>query len=150
MADRRWEHFRHGADIGVRGRGPAREAAFKEAACAPIRSATGERYLSTIRAAINCARANREIITHLARQVFAVVLPAARLDLLYDVSHNICKLEEHVVGGTPRELFVHRNGATRAFGPGHPDMPAPLSAHGRPVLIGGSMGTASYVLTSKY
>ena len=118
----------------------------RELACAPIRSATGERYLGAMRAAINCALANREIITHLTRQVFADVLPAARLDLLYDVSHNTCKLEEHVVGGVARELFVHRKGATRAFGPGHPELPPSLSAHGQPVLIGGSMGTASYVL----
>jgi tRNA-splicing ligase RtcB len=74
------------------------------------------------------------------------VLPAARLSLLYDVSHNTCKVEEHVVDGRPRTLHVHRKGATRAFGPGHPELPAALRATGQPVLIGGSMGTASYVL----
>jgi len=74
------------------------------------------------------------------------VLPGAKLDLLYDVSHNTCKLEQHVVDGRPRELFVHRKGATRAFGPGHPDLPDVFQATGQPVLIGGSMGTASYVL----
>jgi tRNA-splicing ligase RtcB (3'-phosphate/5'-hydroxy nucleic acid ligase) len=66
--------------------------------------------------------------------------------LLYDVSHNTCKLEEHVIDGQSRHLFVHRKGATRAFGPGHPDIPAALRPVGQPVLIGGTMGTASYVL----
>ena len=74
------------------------------------------------------------------------MLPQACLRLLYDVSHNTCKLEEHTVEGKPRRLWVHRKGATRAFGPGHPDIPEPLRAIGQPVLIGGSMGTGSYVL----
>jgi tRNA-splicing ligase RtcB len=118
----------------------------RELACAPINSPIGRRYLGAMRAAINCALANRQIITHLTRAVFAELLPAARLDLLYDVSHNTCKVERHLVDGRPRTLHVHRKGATRAFGPGHPDLPAPLRAAGQPVLIGGSMGTASYVL----
>jgi tRNA-splicing ligase RtcB len=99
-----------------------------------------------MRAAVNCALANRQIITHLVRQAFERVLPAASLALLYDVSHNTCKVEEHVVNGGTRRLFVHRKGATRAFGPGHPDVPACYRAIGQPVLIGGTMGTASYVL----
>ena len=74
------------------------------------------------------------------------MLPEARLALLYDVSHNTCKAERHVVDGVPRQLFVHRKGATRAFGPGHADLPAAFRATGQPVLVGGSMGTASYVL----
>jgi tRNA-splicing ligase RtcB len=118
----------------------------RELACAPIRSETGERYLGAMRAAINCALANRQIITHLARRVFADVLPKARLRLLYDVSHNTCKAEEHDVDGAKRPLYVHRKGATRAFGPGHPELPEALKAAGQPVLIGGSMGTSSYVL----
>jgi tRNA-splicing ligase RtcB len=118
----------------------------RELACAPINSPVGESYLGAMRAAINCALANREIITHLARQVFARVLPRAELPLLYDVSHNTCKLEEHLIDGRARRLFVHRKGATRAFGPGHPDLPAAFRETGQPVLIGGSMGTASYVL----
>ncbi len=118
----------------------------RELACAPIRSAVGEEYLGAMRAAINCALANRQILTHLVREVFAEVLPQAKLALLYDVSHNTCKLEEHVVEGVKRELYVHRKGATRAFGPGHPDIPEALRAAGQPVLIGGSMGTSSYVL----
>jgi tRNA-splicing ligase RtcB len=103
-----------------------------------------------MRAAINCALANRQILTHLVREVFRRMLPKARLPLLYDVSHNTCKVEEHRTngrhaGGT-RKLYVHRKGATRAFGPGHPDIPEALRDAGQPVLIGGSMGTGSYVL----
>jgi len=118
----------------------------RELACAPIRSALGERYLGAMRAAINCALANRQIIGHLARGVFAELVPDAQLDLLFDVSHNTCKVENHRVDGVTRELFVHRKGATRAFGPGHSSLPEALKAVGQPVLIGGSMGTASYVL----
>jgi tRNA-splicing ligase RtcB len=118
----------------------------RELACAPIDSPLGQEYLGAMRAAINCALANRQIITHLAREAFAEVLPGARLRLLYDVSHNTCKLEEHTIDGRPRRLWVHRKGATRAFGPGHPDIPESLRAVGQPVLIGGSMGTSSYVL----
>ncbi|MCZ7566547.1 MAG: RtcB family protein [Burkholderiales bacterium] len=118
----------------------------RELACAPIRSEVGEDYLGAMRAAINCALANRQILTALVRRVFADILPQARLALLYDVSHNTCKIEEHRADGATRRLYVHRKGATRAFGPGHPDVPAPLRAAGQPVLIGGSMGTGSYVL----
>jgi tRNA-splicing ligase RtcB len=118
----------------------------RELACAPINSPVGQAYLGAMRAAINCALANRQIITHLARQAFAEVFPGADLPLLYDVSHNTCKTEEHIVGGRRMVLFVHRKGATRAFGPGHPSVPEPLGEAGQPVLIGGTMGTASYIL----
>jgi tRNA-splicing ligase RtcB len=118
----------------------------RELACAPITSDIGQAYLGAMRGAINCALANRQIITHLTRQSFAKVLPEARLDLLYDVSHNTCKLERHTIDGRPRQLYVHRKGATRAFGPGHPDIVPALRDAGQPVLIGGSMGTASYIL----
>jgi tRNA-splicing ligase RtcB len=118
----------------------------RELACAPIDSPVGQSYLGAMRAGINCALANRQILTHLTRQAFAEVLPRARIDLLYDVSHNTCKLEEHEVEGRKKRLFVHRKGATRAFGPGHGAVPEPLRAAGQPVLIGGTMGTASYVL----
>ncbi len=118
----------------------------RELACAPIRSAVGERYLGAMRAAINCALANRQILTQLTRDAVRNVLPGAKLALLYDVSHNTCKVEEHVVDGIKRRLFVHRKGATRAFPPGHADLPSALSKAGQPVLIGGSMGTASYIL----
>ncbi len=118
----------------------------RELACAPINSDLGRTYLGAMRAAINCALANRQILTHLVRQVFADMLPQAVLSMLYDVSHNTCKVEEHRANGESRKLYVHRKGATRAFGPGHPDVPEPLRAVGQPVLIGGSMGTGSYVL----
>ncbi len=118
----------------------------RELACAPIDSAIGQEYLGAMRAAINCALANRQILTDLVRKVFAETLPRAELALFYDVSHNTCKVEEHRVDGAARLLYVHRKGATRAFGPGHPDIPEPLRAAGQPVLIGGSMGTGSYVL----
>ena len=120
--------------------------AERELACAPIRSAVGGRYLGAMRAAINCALANRQILTHLTRQAVGTVLPEARMTLLYDVSHNTCKVEEHVVDGAKRQLFVHRKGATRAFPAGHAEVPAAFACVGQPVLIGGSMGTASYIL----
>jgi tRNA-splicing ligase RtcB len=118
----------------------------RELACAPIDSPLGRAYLGAMRAGINCALANRQIITHLTRAAVAAVLPQAELELLYDVSHNTCKVEDHEVDGRRRRLFVHRKGATRAFGPGHPDVPGALRGTGQPVLIGGTMGTASYVL----
>lgn len=118
----------------------------RELACAPLRSETGLTYLGAMRAGINCALANRQIITHLTRAVFAEIFGDITLDLLYDVSHNTCKEEEHEVDGERRRLFVHRKGATRAFGAGHPELPVALRATGQPVLIGGSMGTASHVL----
>ena len=118
----------------------------RELACAPIVSPLGQSYLGAMRAGINCALANRQIVTHLARQTVARLLPSATLDLLFDVSHNTCKEEWHVVDGRRMRLFVHRKGATRAFGPGHPDLPPAVRGLGQPVLIGGSMGTASYVL----
>jgi tRNA-splicing ligase RtcB len=121
----------------------------RELACAPLESDLGRRYLGAMRAGINCALANRQVLTELVRRTFARVLPQARLDVLYDVSHNTCKLEEHSVHGSRKALFVHRKGATRAFGPGHPTLPPELSPHGQPVLIGGSMGTASYVLAER-
>ena len=118
----------------------------RELACAPINSDLGRSYLGAMRAGINCALANRQILTHLVRQVFADLLPQAVLPVLYDVSHNTCKVEEHRTNGESCKLYVHRKGATRAFGPGHPDVPEVLRAAGQPVLIGGSMGTGSYVL----
>jgi tRNA-splicing ligase RtcB len=117
-----------------------------ELACAPLDSELGRRYLGAMRAAINCALANRQIITHLTRRAFASVVPSAELGVVFDVSHNTCKEERHFVDGKDRRLFVHRKGATRAFGPGHRDLPEPLRAVGQPVFIGGSMGTTSHVM----
>jgi tRNA-splicing ligase RtcB len=118
----------------------------RELACAPIDSALGRRYLGAMRAAMNCAMANRQVIAHLVRETLFEIFPSADVTLLYDVSHNTCKEEEHEVDGQPQRLFVHRKGATRAFGPGHPAVPAVYRSVGQPVLIGGSMGTASYIL----
>ncbi|MFZ5776274.1 MAG: RtcB family protein [Thermodesulfobacteriota bacterium] len=118
----------------------------RELACAPLSSRDGRAYLGAMRAAINCALANRQILTHLTRNAFAELLPHADLSLLYDVSHNTCKEEEHLVGSEKRRIFVHRKGATRSLGPGHPELPAAFREVGQPVLIGGTMGTASYIL----
>jgi tRNA-splicing ligase RtcB len=121
----------------------------RELACAPINSEVGQRYLGAMRAAIDCALANREILGHYTRRVFAHFFPGCDLRLLFDVSHNTCKVEPHVVDGKRRQLFVHRKGATRAFGPGHESLPEVLRPVGQPVLIGGSMGTSSYVLVGE-
>jgi tRNA-splicing ligase RtcB len=118
----------------------------RELACAPILSEVGQSYLGAMRSAINCALANRQIITQLVRQAFAEVFPGIGLSLVYDVSHNTCKVERHAVDGQVRELYVHRKGATRAFGPGHLELPEAYRESGQPVIIGGTMGTASHVL----
>jgi tRNA-splicing ligase RtcB len=118
----------------------------RELACAPIESELGRRYLAAMRAAMNCALANREIIAHLTRTVFGRFFPGIAMPLLYDVSHNTCKEERHVIDGEERRLFVHRKGATRAFGCRHPELPEDLAAVGQPVLIGGSMGTSSAIM----
>ncbi len=118
----------------------------RELACAPIQSPEGQQYIGAMNAAINCALANRQILTHLARSAFLEVYPHAELETLFDVSHNTCKVETHEVDGKTRQLHVHRKGATRAFGPGHPALPERYRESGQPVVIGGSMGTGSYIL----
>ncbi len=118
----------------------------RELACAPIKSHEGQRYLGAMNAAINCALANRQILTQLTREAFAQVFPQAELETLFDVSHNTCKKEKLMVDGQQRLLYVHRKGATRAFGPGHPALPQRYQQSGQPVIIGGSMGTGSYIL----
>jgi tRNA-splicing ligase RtcB len=118
----------------------------RELACAPILSPEGQQYLGAMNSAINCALANRQILTHLTREVFREIVPEARVETLFDVSHNTCKLEKHRVEGRERELYIHRKGATRAFGPGHPSLPPRYRDAGQPVIIGGSMGTGSYIL----
>lgn len=118
----------------------------RELACARLSSGIGKTYLGAMRAAINCALANRQIIGHFTREVFAEIFGAGPIDLLYDVSHNTCKVEPHRIDGAVKPVYVHRKGATRAFGPGHPELPEALREAGQPVLIGGSMGTGSYVL----
>jgi tRNA-splicing ligase RtcB (3'-phosphate/5'-hydroxy nucleic acid ligase) len=118
----------------------------RELACAPINSPEGQGYLGAMNGAINIALANRQILTHLTRSVFAHFYREARIETLFDVSHNTCKPEWHEVEGKRRLLYVHRKGATRAFGPGHPGLPERYRKAGQPVIIGGSMGTGSYVL----
>ncbi|HMK63544.1 MAG TPA: RtcB family protein [Acidimicrobiales bacterium] len=115
-------------------------------ACAPVESPEGRNYLGAMAAAANYGRANRQALTDAVRRSFAAVVGTDRLDLLYDVSHNLAKLEWHEVSGRRRLLCVHRKGATRALPPGHPDLPSDLRPVGQPVLVPGSMGTASYVL----
>jgi tRNA-splicing ligase RtcB len=117
----------------------------EQLACAPVASPEGQRYLAAMAAAANYGRANRHLLAHAARRAFADA-GLGPLHLLYDVSHNLAKLEEHSVDGTLRRLCVHRKGATRAFPPGHPELPEAIRAVGQPVLVPGSMGTASYLL----
>jgi tRNA-splicing ligase RtcB len=118
----------------------------RELACAPIDSPEGRRYLGAVNAGINCALANRQILTGLTRQAFGRVFPGTELETLFDISHNTCKVERHRIDGEVRELYVHRKGATRAFGPGHPAVPERYRPAGQPVIVGGSMGTGSYIL----
>lgn len=118
----------------------------KELACAPLSSQLGKDYLAAMRAGINCALANRQVLTHLVRLAFTELFPQAILSLLYDVAHNTCKAEQHRVNGHTRLLYVHRKGATRAFGPSHPELSGEFRGLGQPVLVGGSMGANSYIL----
>lgn len=118
----------------------------KELVCAPIDSEEGKAYFKAMCCGINCALANREVISHLVRLVFNKIFPNIHLKLLYDVSHNTCKVEYHEIEGKKRKLYVHRKGATRAWGPGRAELPVPYRKVGQPVIIGGSMGTASYIL----
>lgn len=118
----------------------------RELACAPIQSEEGQQYIGAMNAGINCALANRQILTQLTRTAFTKVYPKADLETVFDVSHNTCKVETHEVDGESRQLHVHRKGATRAFGPGHEGLPERYREVGQPVVIGGSMGTGSYIL----
>ena len=118
----------------------------RQLACAPVGSAEGKAYLGAMAAAANYGRVNRHMLAESARSAFAQVLGSDDLRLLYDVSHNLAKLENHTVDGEERMLCVHRKGATRALPPGHSDVPADLAEIGQPVLVPGSMGTASHVL----
>jgi tRNA-splicing ligase RtcB len=122
----------------------------RELACAPIATPEGADYYAAMCCAANMSFANRQVILHRIREVFSEVLarPPGVLGIrtVYDVAHNTAKRERHVVGGRERELLVHRKGATRAFPPGHPELPPPYRATGQPVVIGGSMETGSYLL----
>lgn len=119
----------------------------RQLACVPIQSPEGQSYLGAMRAAANFAWANRQAILHFLRgSIWQVFGKGTRIGLIYDVCHNIAKRERHVVDGEKREVLVHRKGATRAFPPGHREIPASYRNIGQPVLIPGSMGTASWVL----
>jgi tRNA-splicing ligase RtcB (3'-phosphate/5'-hydroxy nucleic acid ligase) len=126
----------------------------RQLACAPVKSPEAQRYLGAMAAAANYARANRQVLAEGVRGAFASVLgpglgSGPGLELVYDVSHNIAKLEVFPVGGRERVLCVHRKGATRAFGPGNPELPARYQKIGQPVIIPGSMGSASFVLAGR-
>ena len=119
----------------------------RELACVPFDSSDGQRFFKAMCAGANYAWANRQMITHYVRKAWKIILgERANLRLLYDVAHNIAKIEEHAVDGEKMKLIVHRKGATRAFPPGHPEIPGKYQETGQPILIPGTMGTASYVL----
>jgi tRNA-splicing ligase RtcB len=126
------------------------EVIDRELACAPFDSDEGRAYYAAMCCAANMAFANRQVILHRIREVFADVFARSAselgLETVYDVAHNTAKLEEHVVGGVRRRLLVHRKGATRALPPGHPELPPAYREAGQPVIIGGSMESGSYLL----
>jgi tRNA-splicing ligase RtcB len=125
----------------------------RQLACAPVNSPEGQRYIATMRAAANFAWCNRQLLMMQTREVFARVFGRTweelQMNLIYDVCHNIAKLEEHTVAGKKKKLWVHRKGATRAFPPGHPEVPAMYRGIGQPVIIPGDMGRASWVLVGQ-
>ncbi|MGV8027035.1 MAG: RtcB family protein [Anaerolineaceae bacterium] len=125
----------------------------RELACAPLASKEGQAYLAAMHCAANYAFCNRQVMAHIARQTFEQVLSGKcnnpYLQMVYDLAHNIGKIEEHTIGNMKKQVCVHRKGATRAFGPGEPDVPEKYKKIGQPVLIPGSMGTHSWVLTGK-
>jgi len=122
----------------------------RELACAPFSSPEGRDYFAAMKCAINMSFANRQVILHRIREVFSDVFHKDPADLglhqVYDIAHNTARLERHLVGGSEQQVLVHRKGATRALGPGHPDLPDIYRATGQPVILGGSMETGSYLL----
>jgi len=122
----------------------------KQLCCAPLNSTEGRQYLAAMAAAANFAFGNRQVITHWVRESFEQVFKMGPkhlgLELIYDVAHNIAKMETHIIDGKPKKLCLHRKGATRAFPPGHPETPAAYQETGQPVLIPGDMGRYSFVL----
>lgn len=118
----------------------------RELVCAPIQSEEGQRYFGAMTCALNYAYANRQVIAHLVREGFSKIFPKASVETFYEISHNSCKAEKHVVDNRTIEVYVHRKGATRAFGPEREELPKAYRAIGQPVLIGGTMGTFSYIL----
>lgn len=124
--------------------------ADRELSCAPFKSQEGQDYFAAMKAAANYAWANRQCLTHWTREVFMRIYSISPadlgMDLIYDVAHNIAKLEEHIINGKKKKLVVHRKGATRAFGPNHPELPIIYRKMGQPVIIPGDMGRYSYLL----
>ena len=120
----------------------------RQLACAPITSSEGMAYFGAMAAASNYAWANRQMITHTTRQVLSKMfrIEYDQMPLIYDVAHNVAKMEEHVLEGKRMQVCVHRKGATRSFGPGSADLPSDLESIGQPVIIPGSMGTSSFIL----
>jgi tRNA-splicing ligase RtcB len=119
----------------------------KELACAPFTSPEGQDYFAAMAASANFAWANRHILGHVVRENFKkIISPTLAINTIYDLSHNIGKQETHIVNNKQVDLLVHRKGATRAFGPGRPEVPLLYRAVGHPVLIPGTMGTSSYVM----
>jgi len=118
----------------------------RELVNAPIKSKLGKEYFSAMACAANFAFANKQIITHWVREEMKSFFPEIKIEVIYDVCHNIAKFEEHVIDGKKQMVCVHRKGATRAFGPGRREIPSAYREIGQPVLIPGSMGTASYIL----
>ena len=122
----------------------------RELACAPLSSSDGADYFAAMKCAINMSFVNRQVIAHRIREVFSEVFGKSAEELemhqIYDVAHNTARTERHVVDGEEREVLVHRKGATRAFGPGHPQLAEQYRKTGQPVIIGGSMETGSYLL----
>ena len=123
----------------------------RELVCAPIQAKEGQRYLAAMRCAANFAFCNRQLLASVVRDTFEEMLSKEtsnfQLRMVYDLAHNIGKIETHTIKGNKVKVCVHRKGATRAFGPGHPDVPERYRQIGQPVLIPGSMGTASWVMT---
>ncbi len=118
----------------------------RELIYAPLKSQEAEDYKKAMAAAANFAFVNRQIITNNVRQAFSKDFPQAKVDVVYDIAHNIAKFEKHSVNGKEKEVCVHRKGATRSFGPGRKEIPLKYRKYGTPIFIPGSMGTASYVL----
>lgn len=142
LAAFRTAHVKYGIDLPDR-----------QLACAPAESPEGRKYIGAMRAAANFGFCNRQLLMQQAREVFAKVFGQSwedlGMELLYDVAHNIAKLEEHTVDGKKKRLWIHRKGATRAFPAGHPELPAHFSKVGQPVIIPGDMGRASWVLVGQ-
>ena len=118
----------------------------RELICAPFKSELGQKYYRAMCCAVNYAFSNRQMITHWIRETFKEFFPDSELKLVYDIAHNIAKVEEHVIDGKKQKICIHRKGATRSFGPGRKEIPEVYRKYGQPILIPGSMGTYSYIL----